>query len=305
MADILVIGSANIDLVVTTPVLPSPGETLLGGDYASHPGGKGANQAVAAARAGGDVAMIGRVGNDAFGERLLDCLRDDGVAIDGVLAVEGPSGVALIMTAPGGSNMIVVAAGANGMLGADEIDVAPIAKARFVLAQLETPLEGVIRAAEIAQANGSCFILDPAPARPLPRELFERFDWLTPNESEARTLLGLGDADIDGIAVALQLRAAGAHGVVVKMGARGAVLLAPGDDPIALPAYRVAVVDTTAAGDAFNGAFAVALAEGKTPGMAAQFAIAASALAVTKYGAQPSIARRPDIEKFIENRQFP
>lgn len=261
MADILVIGSANIDLVVTTPVLPRPGETLLGGAYASYAGGKGANQAVAAARAGGDVAMIGRVGTDTFGQRLLDGLRADGVATDGVLAVDGPSGVALMMTAPGGSNMIVVAAGANGKLSANQIDVQPIAKARFVLAQLETPLEGVLRAAEIAQSNGVCFILDPAPARQLPSALMEKVDWLTPNESEARTLLELDDDDFDGCKVALQLRAAGARGVVVKMGERGAVLLAPGGDPVALPAFRVNAEDTTAAGDAFNGAFAVALAE--------------------------------------------
>lgn len=293
-ADILVVGSANMDLVAFADRLPAPGETLLGGAFQSFAGGKGGNQAVAAARAGGKVAFLGRVGNDLFGARLREGLEGDGVDTRLLGTVEGASGVAIIMSG-GANNMIVVAPGANDAVTADAIDKNAFAGIRFVLAQLETPLEGVIAAARLARAQGATFILDPAPARALPRELLSMVDWLTPNESEACGLLGLRSLG-EPAAMARQLKALGPQGVVLKLGGQGVVLLGDDDIPVLIPARKVAVADTTAAGDAFNGAFAVALSEGKSPQEAARFAVAAAGISVTRQGAQPAMAKRAEID---------
>jgi ribokinase len=292
--DILVVGSANMDLVAFADRLPAPGETLLGGAFQSFAGGKGGNQAVAAARAGGKVAFLGRVGNDLFGARLREGLEDDGVDTRLLGTVEGASGVAIIMSG-GGNNMIVVAPGANDAVTADAVDKNAFVGIRFVLAQLETPLEGVIAAARLARAQNATFILDPAPARALPGELLSMVDWLTPNESEACGLLGLKSLG-EPVAMARQLKALGPRGVVLKLGGQGVVLLGEDDIPVIVPARKVAVADTTAAGDAFNGAFAVALSEGRTALEAAQFAVTAAGISVTRQGAQPAMARRAEID---------
>ena len=238
MSDILVIGSANMDLVAFADRLPKPGETLLGGAFHSFEGGKGGNQAVAAARAGGKVAFLGRIGRDLFGARLRESLRHNGVDTRLLGEVEGASGVAIIMSG-GGNNMIVVAPGANDALTADVIDKSAFAGVRFVLAQLETPLEGVIKAAKLARAQGAVFILDPAPARALPPDLLNNVDWLTPNESEACLLLGLKELG-DPLQAARQLKALGPRGVVLKLGGQGVVLL-ENDQPVPVPARKVAV----------------------------------------------------------------
>ncbi len=292
--DILVVGSANMDLVAFADRLPAPGETLLGGAFQSFAGGKGGNQAVAAARAGGKVAFLGCVGNDLFGARLRGGLEEDGVDTRLLGTVEGASGVAIIMSG-GGNNMIVVAPGANDAVTADIIDRRAFAGIRFVLAQLETPLDGVIAAARLARAEGATFILDPAPARALPGELLSLVDWLTPNESEACGLLGVKDLS-EPVAAARQLKALGPRGVVLKLGGEGVVVLGHDDVPMTIPAHKVAVADTTAAGDAFNGAFAVALSEGRTAQEAARFAVAAAGISVTRQGAQPAMARRAEID---------
>lgn len=296
MSDILVIGSANMDLVAFADHLPKPGETLLGGAFHSFEGGKGGNQAVAAARAGGKVAFLGRIGHDLFGARLRENLQQNGVDTRLLGEVEGASGVAIIMSG-GGNNMIVVAPGANGALTADVIDKSAFAGVRFVLAQLETPLEGVIKAAKLAREQGAVFILDPAPARALPPDLLKNVDWLTPNESEACLLLGLKELG-DPLQAARQLKALGPRGVVLKLGGEGAVLLEQ-DQPLLVPARKVSVQDTTAAGDAFNGAFAVALSEGRTPLEAVKFACAAAAISVTRHGAQPAMASRTEIDGML------
>jgi len=296
MSDILVIGSANMDLVAFADRLPQPGETVAGA-FQSFEGGKGANQAVAASRAGGKVAFLGRVGLDVFGARLRESLQDNGVDTRFVGEVEGPSGVAIIMSG-GGNNMIVVAPGANNALGEEAIAESSFAGARFVLAQLETPLPGIIKAARLAQEKAATFILDPAPARPLPRELLVRVDWLTPNESEAAALLGVTELG-DPLMAARKLKALGPRGVVLKLGGEGVVLLED-NSPALVPARKVHAVDTTAAGDAFNGAFAVALAEGKPAMAAVNFAIAAAAISVTRHGAQPAMASRDEIDAFLK-----
>lgn len=302
MERILVVGGANVDFVVAADRLPAPGETRLGGEFATFAGGKGANQAVAAARAGGAAAFLGCVGRDDLGARLRAGLESEGVDVAHLMEADGPSGVALIVTAPAGDNMIVVAPGANAALTAERIDEAAFEGAGFVLAQLETPLDGALHAARLTRVRGARFILDPAPAATLPPDLLPLVDWLTPNEGEARVLLGLGDAPMDPRAAATRLQAMGPRGVVLTLGSQGVVLLEPGGEPCALPAPEVEVVDTTAAGDAFNGAFATALAEGATPREAAGFALAASALAVTRRGAQPSMAAREQIDAFRAGR---
>jgi ribokinase len=297
--DILIVGSANMDLVAFADRLPAPGETLLGGAFQSFAGGKGGNQAVAAARAGGKVAFLGRIGIDIFGARLRKGLQDNGVDTRLLGEVEGASGVAIIMSG-GGNNMIVVAPGANDTLTARVIDKDAFAGIAFVLAQLETPLDGVVEAARLARAQGATFILDPAPARTLPKDLLGMVDWLTPNESEACILLGLKSLGEPGD-MARQLKALGPRGVLLKLGGQGVMLLGDDDKPVAIPAHKVAVADTTAAGDAFNGAFAVGLSEGKTPEQAARFAVAAAAISVTRHGAQPAMASRTEIDALLES----
>ncbi|MBN9588855.1 MAG: ribokinase [Alphaproteobacteria bacterium] len=302
-AGILVVGSANMDLVAFCDRLPRPGETLVGGRYATFPGGKGANQAVAAARAGGRAAFLGRVGSDDFGARLRAGLEADGVDTRWLERVEGPSGVAVILSG-GGDNMIVLTPGANAMLDAAAPVPEAFADVKLVLCQLEIAVDAVTAVARCAHKAGAKFILDPAPARELPADLLEQVDWLTPNEGEACAMLGrdrLGDP----VAAARALAALGPRGVVLKRGGDGVVLLGEDNLPVVIPAPRVAVVDTIAAGDAFAGAFAVALGEGMAPADAARFATLAASLSVTRAGAQSAMARRDEIDAALADGNCP
>ena len=299
---ITVVGSLNMDLVTRTPRIPQPGETIIGSDFRTVPGGKGANQAVAAARLGIQVSMVGRVGRDAFAQPLLDNLAAAGV--DHTFVAQDPgaaTGVALIVVDDAGQNSIVVASGANAHLSPADVDAAEstIAAAAALLLQLESPLETVTRAAEIARAHGVTVILNPAPARPLPAELLSMVDVLIPNESETELLTGKPVSNQTEIeAAALALRKLGVGTVILTLGERGA-LLAREDGAEYLPAFEVTPVDTTAAGDAFVGGFAVALAEGRTLAEAVRWGNATGALATTKLGAQPSLPTRQELEALL------
>jgi ribokinase len=294
---IIVVGSINMDLVVRAPRHPQPGETILGTAFATFPGGKGANQAVAAARLGGQVKMIGRVGADAFGEAMIASLQSDGVDTSRVLRTEGaPTGVALITVNDNGQNNIVVVPGANAMLTPQDIRAAADAfkSAAVVLLQLEIPLETVAEAVKIARANKVQVILNPAPAQPLKHALLKQVDYLMPNESELSLLTGMQSASL----ASSQLKALGLKCLIVTLGSDG-VLVLEGDDRRSLRPHTIPVVDTTAAGDAFAGAFAVARTEGLSTLEAAEWGNAAGALAVTASGAQPSLPTRARLEEFI------
>ena len=297
---ITVVGSLNMDFVVQVERLPRPGETVLGGRFATQPGGKGANQACAAARLGGRVRMVGRVGDDGFGVELRRNLEADGVDTRGVqVSAALPSGVALIFVDASGQNQIVVAAGANQTLTRSDVDEAIAgASEGFLLLQLESPLETIEHAAALGARRGLGVVLDPAPARALPDTLLANVSCLTPNESEALTLLGrpgsvVSLAEAPGVARALLER--GPRAVVLKLGALGAYADA-GSGGRHFPAARVDALDATAAGDTFNGAFAVALAEGRPFADAVAFANAAAALSVTRLGAQASIPSRSEVD---------
>lgn len=299
---VVVFGSINMDLVVRVGRLPAAGETLLGERFFSAPGGKGANQAVAAARLGAPTRMVGRVGADVFGATLRAGLRADGVDVAGVLDdPAAASGVALIQVDQSGENTIVVAPGANAALAAPDLarlDDA-LEGARVLLLQLEVPLETVLEAARLARARGVTVVLDPAPARPLPEALYALTDLITPNEHEAAALLGVAirdQAQARGAARALLERGVG--GALVKLGARGACWCGP-DGARDLAPFPVAALDTVAAGDACNGALAVALAEGRPLDEALRWGMAAGALAVTRAGAQPALPRRDELLELL------
>ncbi|MFD5099292.1 ribokinase [Streptomyces albidochromogenes] len=288
--DLLVVGSANADLVIGVERRPAPGETVLGSDLAVHPGGKGANQAVAAARLGARTALLARVGDDAHGRLLLDSQRAAGVDTGAVRVGGAPTGVALITVDPSGDNSIVVSPGANARLTPDDIrDAAGLfARARVVSAQLEIPLETVTEAVR-ARAAGSRFVLNPSPPRPLPAEVLTACDPLVLNEHEARFVLGgdgLDGKDPEGRARALL--ALGARSVVVTLGAEGALVAEGGGTAVRVPSPRVGAVDTTGAGDAFTAALAWRLGRGEDLVTAAAFAVRVGAAAVTKEGAQAS-----------------
>jgi ribokinase len=290
--EVVVVGSLNMDLVARVARLPAPGETLSGTDFATVPGGKGANQAVAAARLGARTAMIGCVGDDAFGARLRTGLEDDGVDCRALrIAAETSSGVALIVVDQAGRNGIVVVAGANGQLAPADVDAAEplIAGARIVVLQLEVPLETAAHAARRAHALGKTVVLNPSPARPLPPELIACVDYLVPNEIEAASLTGMAVVSVaDAIAAGRRLREDGAGAVLVTLGAAGTVTVGP-DGERHDPAPRVHAVDTTAAGDTFLGGLCAALVGGRSLPAAVTFGQAAAALCVTRPGAQPSI----------------
>lgn len=296
---VLVIGSSNTDMILKVARVPKSGETILGGEFAMCAGGKGANQAVGAARAGGTVTFIGRIGRDVFGDKALTSLAADGINVDYVVRdPTQPSGVALICVGGGGENSIAVASGANANLSPADVRKAGRAfrDASVLVLQLETPLETAQAAAELAARAGVRVILNPAPAQPLPASLLKRVYLLTPNESEAESLTGVKVNNEAGAAKAAdKLRARGAQNVIVTLGARGAFLAGTSVRAL-IPAYKVRAVDATAAGDVFNGAMGVALAEGKSLSEAARFASAAAAISVTRPGAQPSAPRRAEIE---------
>mgnify|MGYP000695871596 CR=1 FL=1 len=296
---IVVVGSSNTDMIVRLERLPRPGETVLGGRFSTAAGGKGANQAVAAARAGGRVAFVGRVGDDAFGREALRGFRRDRLRVSRVARdPRAPSGVALICVAANGENSIAVAPGANARLSAADVRRAAgeFAAGSVLLAQLEIPLAAVRAAVDLAAARGMTVILNPAPARPLARGLLRRVNLLTPNETEAEILSGITiKTPADAVRAAAKLRGMGVGAVVITLGAKGA-LVADAQGCDWAPGFRVRAVDTTAAGDVFNGALAVALAEGRSLREAVRFANAAAALSVTRLGAQPSAPWRREIE---------
>ncbi len=299
---IVVVGSANTDLVLRVSHLPRPGETVLGRHLDRAPGGKGANQAVAAARAGGKVAFVARVGADPEGDATLKGLRQAGIDVQRVVRdPEAASGLALIFVDSSGQNCIGVASGANARLSPFDVQRAraEIRRAAAVVLQLESPLNTVIAATRLAQEAGVPVILNPAPARSLPASLLKRISVLTPNETEAERLTGWAITDEDSAhRAARELVDQGVRTVVLTRGAKGA-LLASADGIHPIPGFRVRAVDTTAAGDVFNGAFAVALAEGQPLLAAVRFANAAAALSVTRHGAQPSAPHRRDIESLL------
>jgi len=261
---IVVLGSLNIDFVVRAHRLPEPGETILGENFTTTAGGKGANQAVAASRLGAPTAMIGRVGRDTFGDMLLDSLRSEKVNIDAVTKDgDAATGTALITVSGDGANSIVVIPGANATVGEPELDALDgvIKEAEVLMLQLEIPIDVVSAAASIAASKGVVVILDPAPALPLSNELLRRCTWITPNEHEAEILTGIPITDEDSVAgAARRLVEMGANNVVITLGSRGCYCVLP-EDEFFVPAPRVAAVDTVGAGDAFNGAMAVGLAQ--------------------------------------------
>jgi len=291
-----------MDLVVQTPALPLPGQTLLGGPFATFPGGKGANQAVAAARAGARVVMVGCVGDDSYGPILRQGLDAEGIDTRHVTTRhDTTSGVALIAVAPDGQNTIIVAPGANAALAVEGIDQAAeaIRSSDALLLQLEVPLPAIVRAAEIAREAGTIVVLNPAPAQPLPQDVLAAADFVVPNETEAAALTGITPHDWSTAETAAHALLGGRQGsAVITLGSRGALLLHAGTAS-RQPAFKVDAVDATAAGDAFLGAFAVALAEGKVPQEALRWGAAAGALAAATSGAQPSLPRREALERFL------
>ncbi|MFE9447671.1 ribokinase [Streptomyces sp. NPDC006739] len=292
MTHIAVLGSTNMDLVAYVEKAPQRGETVTGREFHTVPGGKGANQAIAAARAGATVSMIGAVGNDAFGVRLRDTLEHSGVDTDSLRTVEGPSGTAHIVVDDEGANAIVVIPGANGTVDHLSVgDEGVIASADSLLLQLEIPLDAVLAGAQAARRHGVRTVLTPAPAQPLPPELLEAVDLLVPNEYEAVTLTGRTDPRDAAIAL-LEL----VPEVVVTLGAAGSLYVSRHAEPLVVPAPRVTAVDSTGAGDTFAGALAVALAEEKPVREALTWAAAAASISVQRPGASASMPYRPEIE---------
>ncbi|MFF4170368.1 ribokinase [Streptomyces sp. NPDC001744] len=292
MTSIVVLGSTNMDLVTRVPRAPALGETVTGRSFRTVPGGKGANQAVAAARAGGEVAMIGAVGTDDFGGRLRATLEHCAVDTDLLRTVEGSSGTAHVVVDDEGGNAIVVVPGANGTVtGLSHGDEALIGTADFLLLQLELPLSAVVAGAAAARRLGVRTVLTPAPARPLPPGLLAATDLLVPNEHEAAALTGLADPRAAAEALLRDVPA-----VVVTLGAAGSLYAARGAEPVVVPAPRVRAVDTTGAGDTLAGTLAVALGEGRPVPEALAWAQTAAALSVRREGASASMPYRVDIE---------
>ena len=299
---IVVLGSINMDLVATTPALPQPGETVMGSSFATLPGGKGANQAVAAARLGADVRMIGRVGDDTFGPMLLASLEANGVHVEDVVTTpDVSSGIAVILLDDERQNYIVGIYGAN--MACDELQLQAASRALegadALLLQMEIPLDVSLEAAAIARRMGVRVIHDPAPPSELPNSAYGAFDIIAPNQSEADVLTGLAVASIDSAREAARiLRSRGAGTAIVKLGELG-VVYASDDRAGHVPAFEVDAVDTVAAGDGFAGALAVALAEGQPLDRAVRFAVAAGALVVTKRGAQDAMPPRSEVERLL------
>ncbi len=301
MKPVVVVGSANVDLVVRVPRFPGPGETTTGDDFAVHPGGKGANQAFAAGRLGARVHMVGRVGSDDQGRLLRASLEGAGVDTAALEVDAGaPTGVALITIDASGQNQIVIVPGANGRLCPEDMERERdlISSAGLLLLQLEVPLPTVEAAARLGRAGGAVVILDPAPARVECLKLLPLVDYVTPNETELATLVGspgqrLGRAEALGLA--RSLLAWGPRRVVAKLGAEGAFCISAGGER-SWPGLAVSAVDTTGAGDVWNGAFATALAEGADEGEAGEFANTAAAISVTRAGAQPSMPTRAEVD---------
>jgi ribokinase len=303
MKNVLVVGSSNTDMIIRVPHIPRPGETILGGAFSMAAGGKGANQAVAAARAGGRVTFVARVGDDHFGRQALEGFVRDGIDTRLVLATPGAAtGIALITVDERGENSISVASGANALLSVADVEAAghAFAAADIVLLQLESPLETVEAAIRAAKGRGIPVVLNPAPARALDDVLLRGVSVLTPNEHEAATLAGIEvESEHDMREAAARIRARGPRTVVITLGERGVFASSEGSEGL-VPAFKVEPVDTTAAGDVFNGALAVALAEKRSLPDALRFAQAAAAISVTRPGAQPSAPTHAEIESFLD-----
>lgn len=299
MSDILVIGSLNADLVVKSPRFPQPGETISGGDLQIIPGGKGANQAVAAARQGVNVAMIGRVGSDSFAPFLVENLKANQVNVSHVTVDKSATGTAIIVVDYNGQNSIVLSPGANGNVSPADVDSASFLTSKLLLLQLEIPTPTVLHATQQARRYGLTVILNPAPAKSLPAELLSNVDILIPNESELALLTGLPVTDVVSAELAAkEILKQGVKTVIVTLGSKGAVLVT--DTQVTqVDSYKVNVVDTTAAGDAFIGGFASALLSGKSLEDSVRYGCACGALATTKFGAQPSLPTKDEVEKFI------
>lgn len=303
MSSIVVVGSLNMDLVAVAPHLPLAGETLIGSKYWDAPGGKGGNQAYGAAKLGADVSMLGRVGSDNYGTRMRANLESVGCDTRGLKTLEGSSGVALISVAETGQNSIIVVSGANDRYTPADVraDRQLIEGAKLVLLQLENPYDTVTAAAQLGREVGARVILDPAPAPAvLPKDLLQAIDVITPNETEAARLAGspAGSLSLDEAqAIARTLQSMGPKTVIMKLGAQGCLLL-EGTVATAVTAPTVNAVDTTAAGDEFNGAFAVAVSEGASLVEACRFAARAAALSVTRLGSQASMPSRQELDRF-------
>jgi len=309
MTDILVIGSINADLVVRAARFPAPGETLQGSDLATIPGGKGANQAVAAARLGASVAMVGRVGNDSFSSTLVDNLKQNRVDVLHIMRDDSAAtGTAMIIVDENGQNSIVLSPGANAKVSPADVESASFSdpstgsgrRSKLLLLQLEIPTETVLHAARLAKQNGVRVLLNPAPAKEIPDELIALADFILPNETELSLLTGQPVSDVKSAETAARsLVTRGAKVVIVTLGANGA-LIVDKTHTTHIPSFKVNVVDTTAAGDAFIGGFAVALLNGKSLETAVQYASACGALAVTKFGAQTSLPTKREVEEFLK-----
>lgn len=302
---IVVLGSINMDLVAIAPSLPTPGETVMGSDFATLPGGKGANQAVAAARLGADVRMIGRVGDDVFGPTLLESLQATGVDVSDVTTTPGTSsGIAVILLDDERENYIVGIYGAN--MACNEVQIEDASRALegadALLLQMEIPLDVSLEAARIARRMGVRVIYDPAPPSDIPLSCYEAFDAIAPNQSEVEVLTGVAVEDIESAYEAARvLRDRGARVALIKLGEQGVVYSA--DQGVGhVPAFEVDAIDTVAAGDGFAGALAVALAEGQPLEHALRFASAAGALVVTKRGAQDAMPDRAEVERFLDSQ---
>lgn len=294
---ILVIGSSNTDMTIVTDSLPVPGETVLGGRFTMGAGGKGANQAVAAKRLGGDVTLVCKVGRDIFGDNSLANYSREGLDTSAILRSDRESGVALITVDKSGENCIAVASGANGDFSVGDVDSVreKIVSSDILLLQLEIPVESVVRAAEIAYEAGRYVVLNPAPACTLPEEIFKYVSLLVPNETEASRLSGIDVVDCESARTAASvLHDKGVGNVIITLGAKGC-LVCCGGETCCIPALKVDAVDTTAAGDTFCAALCVALSEGRTLADAAVFATSASALTVQKTGAQESLPYRDEM----------
>lgn len=297
----MVVGSSNTDMVIKAAHLPRPGETILGGTFFMNPGGKGANQAVAIARLGGPVTFICKTGSDIFGHQSQQLFEEEGINTSYVFSDSGnPSGVALITVDEKAENCIVVASGANANLLPSDLEKAEeaIERADLVLMQLEVPMETVCFVADIAWQKGKKVILNPAPAHPLPVDLLRHLYLITPNETEAEMITGVKITDESSAGEAARaLSGMGVQHVIITLGSKGALIYSNGKAEM-VPALKVEAVDTTAAGDVFNGALTVALSEGRSLKEAARFACKASAISVTRVGAQSSAPYRNEVDIF-------
>jgi len=300
---IVVVGSSNTDMVIKLERLPAPGETIIGEEFLMAAGGKGANQAVAAAKLGGDITFIARVGSDVFGKQAIQNFQNEGINTDFIIAdKENASGVALIYVDKKGENTIAVASGANSKLSIEDVKAAEheIRNADLMLLQLEIPLETVRYAAQLALEAGVKVVLNPAPAKELDETLLRTITILTPNESEAELLTGIKvDDEKSAIRAAEVLKERGVSEIVITMGAKGSFLMRD-NKAVLIPTKKIKAIDTTAAGDAFNGALSYALAKKETLDKAVRFANLVGALSATKLGAQPSMPTYDEVIHFTK-----